>query len=39
MIRFFLYTVSRTHIALPSIYKCGIILILKGAVFLHNPLY
>ena len=25
--------------ALPSIYKCGIMLLLKGVVFLHDPLY
>ena len=25
--------------ALPSIYKCGIVLFLKRVVFLHDPLY
>ena len=27
---FFLYTVSKSHTALPGIYKCGIMLVLKG---------
>ena len=36
---FFLYTVSRSHTAFPGVYKCGIIMVLKGEVFLHDPLY
>ena len=40
-IRFFLYTKSAAgaSTALPSIYKCGIMLVLKGVVFLRDPLY
>ena len=34
-----LYTVSVSHTALPSICKCGLTLVLNGAVMFHDPLY
>ena len=33
------FPAHRVNITLPSIYKCSIILFLKGVVFLHDPLY
>ena len=32
-------TPSGVNTTLPSIYKCGIMLVLKGVVFSHDPLY
>ena len=33
------FSVHGVNTALPSIYKCDIMLVLKGAVFLPEPLY
>ena len=38
-IRFFLHTPAGVSTTLPTIYKCGITLVLNGVVFLHDPLY